>query len=142
MFGYTYVSYLLDPHKAQTQTRYVLTYGGTIISWRSVKQIMETCRLPFIKGNATKLYGDNVVCIAQIKGGFIKGDITKYIFPKFFHTHKLQEKGKINIQQNCSFSNLANLFTKVLHLTTFKKLRCNIGMRRLRDLLVEVLKKS
>ena len=92
LFGYTDVSYLLDPHKAQTQMRYVLTYGGTTISWRSVKQIMETCRLPFIKGNATKLYGDNVVCIAQIKGGFIKGDITKYIFPKFFHTQASRKR--------------------------------------------------
>ena len=35
--------------------RYVFIYGGTIISWRSIKKIMETCGLPSIRGNATKL---------------------------------------------------------------------------------------
>ena len=29
--------------------------------------IQETCGLPSIRGNATKLHEDNVVCIAQIK---------------------------------------------------------------------------
>ena len=51
-----------------------------------------------IKDNATKLHEDNVVCITLIKGGFIKGDRTKHIFPKFFYTHKLQENGEIDIQ--------------------------------------------
>ena len=32
-----------------------------------IQHIQETCGLPFIKGNATKLHEDNVVCIAQIK---------------------------------------------------------------------------
>ena len=35
--------------------RYVFIYGGTTILWRSIKQIMETCGLLFIRGNATKL---------------------------------------------------------------------------------------
>ena len=30
-------------------------YGGTTISWRSIKQIMETCGLPSIRDNAIKL---------------------------------------------------------------------------------------
>ena len=34
------VGYLLDPHKAQSQTGYIFTYGNTAISWRSVKQTM------------------------------------------------------------------------------------------------------
>ena len=37
-----------------------------------IQHIQETGGLPSIKGNATKLHEDNVVCIAQIKGGFIK----------------------------------------------------------------------
>ena len=41
--------------------------------------IQETCGLPSIRGNATKLHGDNTACIAQIKEGFIKGDRTKHI---------------------------------------------------------------
>ena len=51
-----------------------------------------------IKCNATKLYEDNVACIAQIKGGFIKGDKTKHISPKFFYSHEFHEKGKIDVQ--------------------------------------------
>ena len=35
--------------------RYVFIYGGTTISWRSIKQIMATHGLPSIRGNATKL---------------------------------------------------------------------------------------
>ena len=52
--------------------------------------IQETYGLPSIRGNATKLYEDNVACIDQIKGGFIKGDKTKHISPKFLYTHELQ----------------------------------------------------
>ena len=55
MLEYVYADYLSDPHKARSQMRYVFIYGGTTILWRSIKQIMETCGLPPIKGNATKL---------------------------------------------------------------------------------------
>ena len=55
MFEYVDIDYLLDPHKAQSQMRYVFIYGGMTISWRSIKQIMETCGLLSIRGNATKL---------------------------------------------------------------------------------------
>ena len=37
----------------------------------------------------TILYEDNAACIAQLKGGFIKGDRTKHISPKLFYTHEL-----------------------------------------------------
>ena len=107
-----------------------------------IQRIQETCGLPSIRGNATKLLDDNAACIAQIKGGFIKGDKTKHISHKFFYTHELQKKCEINVQQIWSCNNLANLFTKVLPLTTLKKLRYNIGKRRMRDLLFEMLKKS
>ena len=131
LIGYADVGYLSDPHKARSQTSYVFTYGGTTISWRSVKQttvatssnhleilaihevsrecvwlrsviqhIEETCGLPSIRGNATMLHEDNAACIAQIKGGFIKGDRTKHISPKFFYTHELQKKCEIDVQKN------------------------------------------
>ena len=44
-----------------------------------IQHIQETCGLPSIRGNATVLHEDNDVCIAQIKGGFIKGDGTTHI---------------------------------------------------------------
>ena len=40
LIGYADVGYLLDSHKARSQRGYVFTYGGTTISWRSVKQTM------------------------------------------------------------------------------------------------------
>ena len=120
LIGYVNARYLSDLHKARSQTGYVFTYGGTTISWRSVKQTMlttssnhskilaiheasrecvwlrsmiqhiqETCELPSIRGNATALHEDNAACVAQIKKGFIKGDRTKHISPKFFYTHEL-----------------------------------------------------
>ena len=107
-----------------------------------IQHIQETCGLPSIRGNATVLHEDNVACIAQIKGEFMKGDRTKHISPKFFYTHELQKKCEIDIQQTWSCNNLANLFTKALPSTTLKKLRYDIGIRRLRDLSFEILKKS
>ena len=44
-----------------------------------IQHIQETCGLPSIKGNVTVLHEDNVACIAQIKGGFIKGNRIKHI---------------------------------------------------------------
>ena len=127
LLGYAYAGYISDPHKARSQTGYVFTYGGTTISWRSVKQTMvatssnhseilaihetsrecvwlrsmfqhiqETRGLPSIRGNVTVLHENNAACIAQVKGGFIKGDRTKHISPKFFYTHELQEKGEMD----------------------------------------------
>ena len=107
-----------------------------------IQHIQEICGLPSIKGNATKLHEDNVVCIAQIKRGFIKGNRTKPISPKFFFTHELQKKSEIDVQQIRLCNNLADLLTKALPSTTLKKLRYDFGMRRLRYLPIEMLKKS
>ncbi|XP_049399681.1 secreted RxLR effector protein 161-like [Solanum stenotomum] len=38
LIGYADAGYLSDPHKARSQTSYLFTYGGTAISWRSMKQ--------------------------------------------------------------------------------------------------------
>ena len=80
------------------------------------------------------MYEDNAACIAQLKGGYIKGDRTKHISPKFFFTHDLQQNGEIEVQQIRSSDNLADLFTKALPTSTFEKLRYKIGMRRFRDI--------
>ena len=87
-----------------------------------------------IKGSPTILYEDNVSCITQIRGDYIKGDRTKHISPKLFYTHELQKSGNIDVQQIRLSENLANLFTKSLPIATFKKIVYNIGMRRLKDL--------
>ncbi|XP_074318476.1 secreted RxLR effector protein 161-like [Silene latifolia] len=102
---------------------------------RSVIQ-RYTRRLRFVlpKEAPTLLYEDNARCIAQLKEGYIKGDRTKHISPKFFFTHDLQKSGDINVQQIRSSENLADLFTKALPTTTFKKLLHQLGLRRFKDL--------
>ena len=40
LLGYVDVGYLSDPHKAQSQTGYIFTYGNTAKSWSSVKRTM------------------------------------------------------------------------------------------------------
>ncbi|KAL0863823.1 hypothetical protein Bca101_042941 [Brassica carinata] len=80
------------------------------------------------------MYKDNASCIAQLKGRYIKGDRTKHILPKFFFTHELQKAGEVQVVHVCSSDNSADLFTKSLPTSTFKKLTHKIGMRRLKDL--------
>ena len=102
---------------------------------RSLTQhIQETCDRSTDKGNPTTLYEDNAACIAQLKGGYIKGDRIKHILPKFFFTHDLQKNGEINVLQIRSSENLADLFTKALPTSTFKRLVHQIGMRQFKDL--------
>ena len=85
LLGYADAEYLSDPYKE------ILTIheaSRECVWLRSmIQHIQETCRLPSINGNATVLHEDNVACIAQITWGYIKGDITKHISPKFFYTH-------------------------------------------------------
>ena len=52
----------------------------------------------------------------------------------FFYMHDLQKSGKIVVQQIHSIDNLADLFTKSLPTSTFKKLIHKIGMRQLKDI--------
>ena len=94
-----------------------------------IQHIQESCGLPSIKDNPTTLFEDNVACIAQIKG-----DRTKHISLKFFHTHELQKSGEIDVQQIRSSDNLADLFTKSLPTSTFKKLIHKIGMCQLKNI--------
>ncbi|GKD03676.1 hypothetical protein Tco_1178650 [Tanacetum coccineum] len=82
----------------------------------------------------TIIHEDNAACIARLKNGYIKGDRTKHILPKFFFTHDLQKSGDIIVQQIRSSDNLADLFTKSLPTASFKKLVHGIAMRRLKEL--------
>ena len=82
------------------------------------------------------MHEDNAARIAQLKGGYIKGDRTKHISLKFFFTHDLQQNGEIEVQQIRSSDNLADFIYSLRHCQrqTFEKLRYKIGMRRLRDI--------
>jgi hypothetical protein len=93
-----------------------------------IQHIREKCGLSSIKDNPTILYEDNAACITQIRRGYIKGDRTKHISPKFFYTHELQKSGDIDVKQIQSSENLADIFTKSLPTTTFKKIIHSIGM--------------
>ena len=99
-----------------------------------IHHIRGSCGLSFSKKVPTTLYEDNAACIVQLKNGYIKGDRTKHISPKFFFTYDLQKKGDINVQSIRSTNNLADLFTKALPTATFERLVHSIGMRRFRDL--------
>ncbi|KAJ9556306.1 hypothetical protein OSB04_010920 [Centaurea solstitialis] len=58
-----------------------------------IQHILGSCGIITDKEPPTVLYEDNAACIAQLKEGYIKGDRTKHILPKFFFTHDLQKSG-------------------------------------------------
>ena len=99
-----------------------------------IEHIQKNCGLSSGRMDATIIYEDNTACIAQLKEGYIKGDRTKHISPKFFFTHDLQKNGDVNIQQICSCDNLADVFTKSLPSKVIEKLVLKVGLRRLRDI--------
>ena len=105
-----------------------------------IQHIRDFSGLSPISNTATSLYENNTACIAQLIGRYIKGDRTKHIYPKFFHTHELQNNGEIDIQQISSSDNPADLFIKALPAATFKKFISQIGIRRLKDLQIEILR--
>ncbi|KAL5556337.1 hypothetical protein UlMin_038573 [Ulmus minor] len=89
---------------------------------RSMTQhIQESCGLPVNK-DPTILYEDNAACITQIKEGYIKSDRTKHIPPKFFSfTQELEKNKDVDVQYVRSSDNAADLFTKALPTTVFRK---------------------
>ncbi|XP_048605504.1 uncharacterized protein LOC125583019 [Brassica napus] len=111
-----------------THTRPDIAFAVNLLSrFSSYCGILE-CKEPTI------IFEDNAACIAQLKDGYIKGDRTKHILPKFFFTHDLQKNGEVKVIQVRSSDNSADLFTKALLTCTFRKLTHQIGMRRLKDL--------
>ena len=99
-----------------------------------IQYILSSCGLIDHKIAPTVLFEDNTACIAQLKCGYIKGDRTKHISPKFFFTHDLQNQETIDIQQIRLSDNLADLFTKSLPKFSFERLVHEIGMCRFRDI--------
>jgi len=133
--------YLSDLHKSRSQNRYVFTIGGTAISWRSQKQTIvatssnyaeiialpEACRECVwfrsmtnhiqeasglvIKREPTRIYEDNVACVAQIKEGYIKSDKPKHIPPRFFsYTQELEKNKEVDVQCSRSIHKRASNF--------------------------------
>ncbi|XP_075515360.1 secreted RxLR effector protein 161-like [Primulina tabacum] len=129
LVGYADARYLSDPHKAKSLTGYVFTRGDAAISWKSVKQ-----SLTVTSSNHSEIIAMHETSRECLKGGYVKGDRTKNISPKFFYTHELQENGDIDVHQIRSSDNVADLFTKALSTSTFKKLVHKIGMHQLKDL--------
>ena len=86
------------------------------------QHIQEMCSFVLKRDIPTTLYEDNSACIAQLKGGYIKGDRTKHISSKFFFTHDLEKKGEINVQQIRSVDNLTDLFIKALSTSILEKI--------------------
>ena len=115
LFGYADVEYLLDPHKARSQTRYVFNCNGTVISGRSFKLTMvatSSNHLEIIaihKSSRECIWLRSMIQHIHESCGLpsikdnpttlfednvaciaqIKGDITKHISPKLFYTHEL-----------------------------------------------------
>jgi hypothetical protein len=163
LVGYADAGYLSDPHSARSQSGYVFMWNGTPISWKSTKQtivatstnhseiialheasreciwlrsLISNIREPSGYSSITEptiIYEDNAACIDQIKSGFIKGDRTKHISPKFFFTSALQGK-EINVTQISSANNVADIFTKSLGKNKHWELVPKLGLRRLSSL--------
>ena len=69
----------------------------------------------------------------MMKQGFIKGDNTKHISPKFFYNQQQQTLLKIQVNQVSSEENVADLFTKSLPKSTFEIHVKSIGMIKLSE---------
>ncbi|KAM1599967.1 hypothetical protein ACFX15_023601 [Malus domestica] len=52
-----------------------------------IEHIQSTSGLTTVVGLPTMIFDDNATCIEQLKKGYIKGDNTKHITPKFFYSH-------------------------------------------------------
>jgi hypothetical protein len=98
------------------------------------QHIRGLCRLEALTKDALILYEDNTACITQLQEGYIKGDRTNHISPRFFFTHDLCAKEEINIQQIPSCNNPADLFTKALPTSIFESLIKKMGLSQLRDI--------
>jgi len=60
-----------------------------------IQHIKEKYGLLTIEDSPTTLFEDNVACITQLRGGYIKGHKIKHISLKFFYTHELQQKERL-----------------------------------------------
>lgn len=155
--GYADAGYLSDPHKARSQTGYTFMIAGAAIVWRSTKQTLvatstnhseiialyEACRecvwlrrmITFVSKTLQLneeispiiIYEDNSACVLQVQKGYIKGDRTKHIDPKFFFMHELNGK-ELKVQAVSSTENVADLFTKSLGSVAHNRLCKKLGI--------------
>ena len=92
--------------------------GKECVWLRSViSHIQSICQMTPVNSSSTIIYEDNAACVAQIRGGYIKGDKIKHISPKFFYTHELQESRQVDVKQIRSAENLADFFPYVRFLS-------------------------
>jgi hypothetical protein len=97
-----------------------------------MNHVYENTGLPTLE-KPTQLHEDNACVIYQIKSGFIKGDKTKHIAPKFFYTSELNGK-EINVIKVDSSENVADILTKSLGSNKHWYLLPKLGMRSLKSL--------
>ena len=97
----------------------------------TINHIQSTSGYPLI-AKPTPLFEDNSACIAQIKSGFIKGDRTKHIAPKFFYTSEIQGT-EIDVTQVQACDNIADIFTKSLGSNKHRHFVTLLGLRRLTE---------
>ena len=64
-----------------------------------ISHIQNICQITPINNSPTIIYEDNNACVAQVRGGYIKGDKTNHISPKFFYTHELQKSQQVDVKQ-------------------------------------------
>ena len=157
--GYADAGYLSDPTRGKSQTGYVFIMNGAALSWRLSRQgiaattsnhaellalheasreatwlrrlrktISTLVHLP-VSTAPLRIYEDNAACIAQHKKGFIKGDRTKHIVPKFFFTAELQHR-KIDVVPIASSDNVADILTKSLPSSIHWKHVAGLGLHR------------
>ena len=100
-----------------------------------VQHIRGSCGIATNDLSPIVLYKDNAACVTQMSNGYVKGNLTKNIAPKFFYPHGLQMNGVIIIEKVRSSDNLADLFTKSLPTSTFEKYVHGIEMCELGRLL-------
>ena len=50
-----------------------------------VQHIHGSCGIATNDISPTVLYEDNAVCVTQMSNGYVKGNLTKHIAPKFFY---------------------------------------------------------
>ena len=101
----------------------------------SVQHILVSCGITTNDISPTVLYENNAAYVTKMSNGYVKGNLTKHIAPKFFYPHELQKNDVIIIEKVRSSDNLANLFAKSPPTSTFEKYGHGIGMRRLGRLL-------
>ena len=99
-----------------------------------IQHVRGSCGLVSTTDAPTCIYEDNAACIEQMKSGFIKGDNTKHISPKFFYNVQQQKFLNIQVNQVSSDANVADLFTKSLNKSMHVKHVKSLGMKRISEL--------